>query len=50
MSDKPHNQHVQSRIKPIEIKGGAVPPKPPVSPLMERKTISPDKGGKDNKK
>lgn len=50
MTDTPQNQQVQSSMKPIEVKGGAVPPKPPVAPTMERKTVPTGNGGKDNKK
>lgn len=47
VSDKTHDPQIQSRVEPIEIKGGAVPPKLPASPVMERKPASTPK---DNKK
>jgi hypothetical protein len=50
MTDTPQNQQVQSSMKPIEVKGGAVPPKPPVAPTMERKTVPTGSGGKGGKK
>lgn len=49
MTDRPVNQQIQSRVKPIEVKGGAVPPKAPVAPSMERKS-APGDNGKGNKK
>ena len=49
MTGRPVNQQIQSRVKPIEVKGGAVPPKAPVAPSMERKS-APGDNGKGNKK
>lgn len=49
MTDKPLNQQVQSKMKPIEVKGGSVPPKLPVAPTMQRKSAPTGNSGKDNK-
>lgn len=51
MSDKEADLPTDLRAVPrIDLKGGAVPPKLPVSPTMQQKAPPPDKSGADTKK
>jgi hypothetical protein len=50
MSDETHDQQIQSKSEPTQVKAGYVPPKPPVTPTMQQKPASTEKGSKDNKK
>ena len=51
MNEKKFDQPIDLKAVPtIDLKGGAVPPKLPVSPTMERRVPPPDKSGADTKK
>jgi hypothetical protein len=50
MDDKTHDQQISPGSEPRQVKAGYVPPKPPVSPTMQQKPASTEKGNKDNKK
>ena len=50
MGGNAHNQQIQSKVDPILIKGGAVPPRLPASPTMERKPTTTEKKNNGNKK